>query len=117
MNLLTIELILKIQRLFSSLHQAELQNPSIDIKLTGFEAEMSRDSVLIPFHQSNFNITSIVMNILTIEVILKIHRLFSSLHQTKLQIPLIDIKWTRLEAEMRRDTVLIPFQQSNFNIT
>ena len=77
MNILTIEVILKIHRLFSSLHQTKLQIPSIDIKLTGFEAEMRRDSVLIPFHQSNFNITLIVMNMLTNEVILKLHDLFS----------------------------------------
>ena len=117
MNILTIEVILKLHRLFSSLHQSKLQIPSIDIKLKRFEAEMRRDTVLIPFHQSNFNITLIVMNMLTIEMILKIHRLSSSLYQTKLQITSIDIKLTRLKAEMRRDSVLIPFHQSNFNIT
>ena len=82
--------------------QTKLQIPSIDIKLTRFEAEMRRDSVLISLHQFNFNITSIVMNILTIEVILKLHRRFSSLHQTKLQIPSIDIKSTRFDAKKEK---------------
>ena len=77
MNILTIEVILKIHRLFSSLHQTKLQIPSIEIKFTGFQAEMRRDRVLIPFHQSNFKITLIVMNMLTNEVILKLHDLFS----------------------------------------
>ena len=75
------------------------------------------NSVLFYFHYSNFNITCIVMNIPTVEVIMKLSNKFLKIICAIDQITSIAIKWIRIFVQTSINSVLVCFHYSKFYIT
>ena len=117
MNIPTIEVIMKLSNIFFKIILAMHQITSIVIKWIRSYVQTNPNSVLAYLNYSNFNITCIVMNEPTIDVIMKISNIFFKIVLAMHQIMSIGIKWIRTYVQTSLNSVLAYFHYSNFNIT
>ena len=117
MNMPTIEVIMIISNIFFKIIPAMHQITPIVIKWIRIYVQTRLNSVLAYFHYSNFNITFTVMNMVTIEVIMKLSNIFLKIIFAIDQITSIAIKWIRTYVQTSLKIVLAYFHCSNFNIT
>ena len=117
MNILTIEVILKLSNIFFKKILAMHQIMSIGMKRIRAFFQTSLNSVLAYFHYSNFDITFIVMNMPTIEVIMKISNNFLQIYRNYEKRTLDN--WCQIDRNLcatSLNSVLDYFHNSNFNI-
>ena len=105
MNIPTIELIMKLSKILFKIILAMHQIMSIGMKRIRTFFQTSLNSVLAYFHYSNFDITFIVMNMPTIEVIMIKSNIFFKIIPAMHQITSIAIKWIRIYVETRLNSV------------
>ena len=117
MNIPKIQVIMKLSKIFFKIILAMHQITSIAIKWIRIYVQTSLKSALPYFYYSNFNITCIVMNIPTIEVIKKLSNIFLKIILANDQITSIGIKCIRTYFKTSLNSVLAYFHYSNFNIT
>ena len=117
MNMPTIEVIMELSNILFKIIPAMHQITSVSIKWIRIYVQTKLNSVFPYFHYSNFNITCIVMNIPTIEVMNKLSNIFLKIIFAIDQITSIAIKWIRTYVQTSLNSVLAYFHCSNFNIT